>query len=119
MPSDPLKPLMAVVDGRQVVWGVDSAAPADSSAVDGTSRFASVVQRAGVAPAFWGRYIGATFALTPSEVTFLHSKSAKILVIYNGARNSQNSVQGGVAEGCAYSGDADHSFRFDGDHYSE
>src|ERR1017187_7494994 len=45
MPSDPLKPLMAVVDGRQVVWGVDSAAPADSSAVDGTSRFASVVQR--------------------------------------------------------------------------
>ena len=68
MPSDPLKPLMAVVDGRQVVWGVDSAAPADSSAVDGTSRFASVVQRAGVAPAFWGRYIGATFEIGRAHV---------------------------------------------------
>ncbi len=81
-------------------WGVDSANPANA-------RFANallydyVTQLAGGVPSFWGRYIGGRYSLTPMEVSFLHSKGCRILVVYNGTLNNPSSIQGGIAEGTA------------------
>jgi len=66
---------------------------------NGANAFDYVAQRAGVAPAFWGRYIGGRFAVTSSEAAFLHGKGARILVTYNGATDSPDSVRGTFAEG--------------------
>lgn len=79
-------------------WGVDSAQPANSM-VQGQTLLDFITQQCGQAPTFGGRYIGGNFALTSLEVEFLHDKGCRILVIYNGARNSPASVQGGLAEG--------------------
>lgn len=79
-------------------WGVDSANSANSS-TGGQTLFDNITQLAGRAPEFWGRYIGSSFSLTATEAEFLHGKSCKILVIYNGAHNSPSSVQGGFTEG--------------------
>ena len=81
-------------------WGVDSANPA-------TAKFANellfdyVRQLAGGMPAFWGRYIGGRYSLTPAEAGFLHSRGSRILVVYNGTINNPSSIQGGLAEGSA------------------
>lgn len=82
-------------------WGVDSARTANSNALDGTVCFDSVTQRAGAAPAFWGRYIGGNYALTSGEAAFLLGCGCKIALIYNGASNSVASVGGGFIEGQA------------------
>ena len=85
-----------------VLWGVDSARTANSPGKDGTvAAFDLVAQRAGVAPAFWGRYIGGLYSITAPEVAFLRARGTKILLIYNGAKNSPQSVQGGVDRGQA------------------
>jgi hypothetical protein len=49
--------------------------------------------------AFWGRYIGGHYQITPAEAAKLHAGNYKILVIYNGATNDPASVQGGLNEG--------------------
>jgi hypothetical protein len=82
-------------------WGVDSARTPNSNALDGTVCFDSVTQRAGAAPAFWGRYIGGFYAMTAAEATYLHGKGCSVLLVYNGTSNSAGSVQGGFAEGQA------------------
>ena len=79
-------------------WGVDSAQPANSM-VQNQTLFDFITEQCGQAPAFWGRYIGGRFALTAEEEKFLHDKGCRILVVYNGTRNSPRSVQGGFAEG--------------------
>jgi hypothetical protein len=79
-------------------WGVDSATPSNNN-VQGQTLFDFITQQAGQSPAFWGRYIGGNFALTAGEAQFLHDRNCKILVIYNGAHNNPNSVQGGFQEG--------------------
>jgi len=81
-------------------WGVDSA-PAANLTVGGQSFFAYITQQAAGQPAFWGRYIGGSYALTAAEVTFIHSQNCKILVLYNGATNTTGSVKGGHAQGVA------------------
>ncbi len=79
-------------------WGVDSAASANSL-YPGTQLtvFDYISQQAGAAPAFWGRYIGGLYSLTSQEITFLHSKNCKILLIYNGT--SPGSVGGTYQDG--------------------
>jgi hypothetical protein len=81
-----------------IYWGVDSAT-SSTDLIDGRTLFDIVIEAAGQPPAFWGRYIGELFALTPEEVDFLHANGCKILVIYNGATNTLASVQGGFHEG--------------------
>src|SRR5437879_4553305 len=79
-------------------WGVDSAQPANSM-VQNQTLFDFITEQCGQPPAFWGRYIGGRFALTAVEEKFLHDRGCRILVVYNGTRNSPRSVQGGFAEG--------------------
>jgi hypothetical protein len=79
-------------------WGVDSALPANGM-VEKQTLFDFITQQCGQAPAFWGRYIGGRFALTPAEAQFIHNKGCRILLVYNGTHNSPRSVQGGSAEG--------------------
>jgi hypothetical protein len=83
-----------------VYWGVDSATPANK-AVAGATFFDKVVQWAGgIAPDFWGRYIGGSFALSQNETDFIFEKSegaTRILVLYNGA--TATSIQGGHRAG--------------------
>src|SRR5580704_10968080 len=83
------------------VWGVDSARYANTNDGSGTVALTSVTQRAGAAPAFWGRYIGGHYSLTAVEAAFLNAAGCKILLIYNGTSNTAASVQGGFAEGQA------------------
>lgn len=77
-------------------WGVDSA-DATNIMIGSQTLFDYITQQAGAAPAFWGRYIGGSYALTSTEVAFLHSKGCKILLIYNGATAS--SVSGTYQDG--------------------
>jgi glycoside hydrolase-like protein len=84
-----------------MAWGVDSARTPNSTAVDGTVCFDSVAERAGASPAFWGRYIGARFAMDKAEAAFLHAKGCLVLPIYNGTSNTVGSVKRGLAEGQA------------------
>lgn len=79
-------------------WGVDSAQPSNSM-VESQTLFDFITQQCGQAPAFWGRYIGGRFALTAAEEKFLHGKGCRILLVYNGTRDSPGSVQGGFPEG--------------------
>lgn len=63
-------------------WGVDTCAPATQSLLD------TIEQQAGGIPFFWGRYLTnnnvcPNGALTPTEVSFLHQKGIKILLIVN------------------------------------
>ncbi len=81
-------------------WGVDSASPA-SGRYANQLLYDYVRQLAGGMPAFWGRYIGGRYSLTPAEVGFLHSRGCRILVVYNDTLNNPSSVQGGLAEGTA------------------
>ncbi len=104
--SQPLLASLRLVDAPHVVWGVDSARTANSTAVGGATTFDYVAQRAGVAPAFWGRYIGGKYAMTSPEVAYLHAKGAKVLVVYNGATDSPKSVLGGTVEGQKDAGSA-------------
>jgi hypothetical protein len=67
--------------------------------IESQTLFAVIKQKAGQAPAFWGRYIGGRSALTAGEVEFLHGANSKILVIYNGALDNSTSVRGGFHEG--------------------
>lgn len=81
-----------------IFWGVDSANSANHL-VEAKTLFDVITQKAGQAPAFWGRYIGGRFALTRAEAQFLHNKNCKILIIYNGTHDTPASVQGGFQEG--------------------
>ena len=83
------------------VWGVDSARRASDNDVNGTDGLTSVGQRAGAAPAFWGRYIGGNYSLNAGEAAFLQAGGCKILLVYNGTSNTAGSVLGGFAEGQA------------------
>lgn len=62
-------------------WGVDSCASANSM-VGSQTLFDYVTQQAGAAPAFWGRYLGSLCSLTAAEVSFLHARNCRILLIY-------------------------------------
>lgn len=79
-------------------WGVDSATPANAtpSQLNGETVYDYVHANFGT-PVFWGRYIGGNFALTSGEVSYLHGKGCKILVIYNGATST--SVSGTYQDG--------------------
>lgn len=81
-----------------VYWGVDSSAAANATppGLSGATVWAYVVTNFGT-PAFWGRYIGGSYALTPGEASFLHSNNCKILVIYNGT--TPTSVSGTYQDG--------------------
>jgi GT2 family glycosyltransferase len=84
-----------------VYWGVDSAA-ASNGTVSGETYYAYVTANGGAAPGFWGRYLetvsGSHNGLTSTEITFLHGKDCKILLIYGKATSS--SVKGsGVTDG--------------------
>jgi hypothetical protein len=81
-------------------WGVDSANPA-TARIANQLLFDYVSQLAGGMPAFWGRYIGGRYSLTPAEAGFLHSRDCRILLVYNGTLNNPSSIQGGLAEGTA------------------
>lgn len=81
-------------------WGVDSANPATGK-VGKALLYDYVTQLAGSVPAFWGRYIGGRYSLTPGEASFLHSRGCRILLVYNGTHNNTSSIQGGSAEGTA------------------
>jgi hypothetical protein len=71
--------------GSRVFWGVDSLTPANQATKSYPDLFSALkAQTGGVAPAFWGRYIGNTGNLTSSEVTFLHARNCKILLIDRG-----------------------------------
>ncbi|GEM_PF-1742635 len=78
-------------------WGVDSCAAANSM-VGSQTLFDYVAQQAGSAPAFWGRYIGSSCSLTAAEVSFLHGKNCKILVVYfdTTAQSVSGNYQSGV-----------------------
>lgn len=76
-------------------WGVDSLTPANTMVSSTQTLFdavtAQAVSKGGSAPAFWGRYIGATGNLGPGEVTFLHNHNCRVLLIYRdtAAMNAQ------------------------------
>lgn len=81
------------------VFGVDSAERPTTLVANGQTLYDWVVSKAGgQAPAFWGRYIGGSYALTSDEITFLHNKGCKILLIYNGA-NMTTVTTDGTADG--------------------
>ncbi|SHK13678.1 protein of unknown function [Anaerocolumna jejuensis DSM 15929] len=81
------------------IFGVDSAERPTTLVSNGQTLYDWVTSKAGQAPAFWGRYIGGSYAITSDEVTFLHNKNCKILLIYNGATSSSVSSTDGTADG--------------------
>lgn len=85
-------------------WGVDSANTANHKVgVAGhPTLFEYVTDHCGMAPEFWGRYVGGKFSVTKAEADFIFKESdgkCRILVIYNGATNSTSSLQGGYNAG--------------------
>lgn len=80
---------------RPAKWGVDSQKRSDLLVTwDGAEMtfFEYVEARIGRRPEFWGRYIGSgagtrkTNRLDGSEVEFLHRRSCKVALVYNGLR---------------------------------
>ena len=73
------------------VWGVDSDRRSDRPLPGGarTPYFDYVRNQAGEPPQFWGRYIGTRGTqIRPAEVQFLHQRTCKILLVFNGLRNA-------------------------------
>lgn len=79
-PSPSPSPSPTERPGGQFVWGVDSASAADEA-------FCACIVESYGEPAYFGRYLetkeGVSYGLTQEEVKLLHSKTIKILPIYN------------------------------------
>ncbi len=87
-------------------WGVDSAAPVTTKVhVPGkkpVTLFDFVVDKLKRTPDFWGRYVGGRYQMTADEVDYIFTRSkgaCRILVVYNGAHDSANSVRGSFDAG--------------------
>ena len=108
---------------EEILWGVDSAQPADELYQCITENFGD--------PMIYGRYLGeiedVSVALTEEEIEFLHEQDSKILVIYNhltepvgydtGEKHAKKAIEMaeelGVPEGVAIFGDIEPDFPVD------
>jgi hypothetical protein len=84
------------VDGfysPNIRWGVDSLNTA-THIVGGKSLYEYVVEKLGVQPRFWGRYLG---TIDAAEVGYLHDRDVRVLPIFRGVGAQQ--VQGDRTKG--------------------
>jgi hypothetical protein len=82
-------------------WGVDSAAAVTTKIQTGKGKTATlfdfVVDSLKRMPSFWGRYVGGRHQITPEEADYIFERSegkCRILVVYNGTHDNENSVRG-------------------------
>jgi hypothetical protein len=87
-------------------WGVDSAAPVTTkihvAGAKPVTLFDFVVDKLKRVPDFWGRYVGGRHQITAEEANYIFTRSngsCRILVVYNGAHDSANSVRGNFDAG--------------------